>query len=347
MNDTTPSPRWLTIVQYVALVILILFIIAAILTSTSDLVAIFIGIFIAVLVSLFGGSVLDFIKAAWEKVKMRGRFKWGACLVIVLVLGCLFIGTTIIGFWSYDDLLFGGAGGEPSRPTATASGGCNREEPPIHKLTIEGYEVFIAPVTPDEFDNTFTLNELYSYVISERAWDNQACRHKNSVDIDAGEFPSTRQVTSEKLNIFLDKVYVDTSEPLRIELPDGKEVSDRLCDWGPYCVEAVITLKNMPKNSFYQFKYGGFIIEPTNEIDSQTVKWSVDDLSEGIQFTYLREPYNDFYPVVLPLLEIDSIPVAVTSAVGFLGGIVVKPAVESFAKNKFQQWLEKRKKRRG
>jgi hypothetical protein len=232
------------------------------------------------------------------------------------------------------------------QPTATASGGCAKEKPPIYKLTIEGYEVFIAPATPDEFDNRFDLIEMYTYVISERAWDNQACRYKASVDIDTGEYLATREVTSEKLNVFLEKVYVDTSEKLTIESPDGKEISDRLCDYGPYCVEAVITLKKMPKNSFYQFKYGEFVMEPTNEIDQQTVKWSVSDLSEGIQFTYLREPYNDFYPVVLPLLEIDSIPVALTSAVGFLGGIVIKPAVEGFAKNKFQQWLEKRKKRK-
>jgi hypothetical protein len=342
MNNTTPSPRWFTVIQYAVLGFLLLFIIGASLTSNSNLTAIFIGVFIAVLVSLFGGRVLAFVKAAWEKVKMRGKLALGACLFIALVLVCLFIGTPVIGFLGIDETpLY-----EP-QPTPTASGGCNKEEPPIHKLTIEGYEVFIAPVTPDEFENTFTLNELYSYVISERAWDNQACRYQDSVIIDTGEFPSTRQVTSEKLNIFLDKVYVDTSEPLTIELPDGKEVSDRLCDWGPYCVEAVITLKNMPKNSFYQFKYGEFILEPRNELDQQTVKWSVSDLSDGIQFTYLREPYNDFYPVVLPLLEIDSIPVAITSVVGFLGGIVVEPVLKNMAQKRYQQWLDKRRKRKG
>jgi hypothetical protein len=104
MNDKTSSPKWLTVVQYVVLVILILFIIAAILTSTSDLVAIFIGIFVAVLVSLFWGRVLDFIKATWEKVKMRGRLMWGACLLIVLVFGCLVVGTTMIGLLGSDCL---------------------------------------------------------------------------------------------------------------------------------------------------------------------------------------------------------------------------------------------------
>lgn len=341
MNATTPSPRWLTVIQYIVLGLFLLFIIGASLTSYSNLTAIFIGVFIAVLVSLFGGRIVATGKAFWEKARARGKLIWGACLLVVLFLGCLFIGTPMIGFIGSDDPPLG----EP-QPTATASGGCTREEPPIHKLTIESYEVFIAPVTTDEFDNTFTLNELYAYVISERAWDNQACRYQESVSIDSGEFPSTRQVTSEKLNIFLDKVFVDTSEPLRIGLPDGKEVNDRLCDWGPYCVEAVITLKNMPKNSFYQFKYGEFIIEPTNEIDSQSVKWSVNDLSEGIQFTYLRQPYNDFYPVVLPLLEIDSIPVAITSAVGFLGGIVVEPVLKNLVQKRYQQWLEKRKKRK-
>ncbi len=341
MNDKTSSPKGFTVIQYVVLVVLILFIIAAILTSASDLVAIFIGIFIAVLVSLYGGRVLDFIKATWEKVKMRGKLALGGCLFVALALVCLFIGTPVIGFLGVAETpLY-----EPQM-TPTTSGGCAKEEPPIHKLTIEGYEVYLAPVTPDDFDNRFTLNELYTYVIRERAWDKQTCRHKDFVDIDTGEYVATREVTGEKLNIFLDKVYVDTSEPLTIALPDGKEVSDRLCDYGPYCVEAVITLKNMPKNSFYQFKYGEFITEPTNEIDQQTVKWSVSDLSDGIQFTYLREPYNDFYPVILPLLEIDSLPAAITSAVGFLGGIVVKPAEEGFAKNKFQQWLEKRKKRK-
>jgi hypothetical protein len=338
MENETSSPRWVAIIQYVVLAVVVLFIIGASLTSYTNLIAVFIGIMIAVLVSLFGGRMATFVKSSWDKIQKLGILKWWTCLLVILFLGCLAIA-------AYMFLFVASIGEVLPEPLMTpTSSVCNTDEPPIHKLSIENYEVFIEPATPDDFDNTFILNELFSYVISERAWDSQACRYKDSVDIEAGELPATRQVTSEKFNIFLEKVYVDTGEPVKVEMAGGKELSKRLCTGGPFCVEALITLKNMPKNSFYQFKYGEFIVEPTNEIDHQVVKWSVSDLSEGIQFTYLREPYNDFYPLVLPLLEIDSLPAAITSAVGFLGGIVVEPVVKNLAQKRYQKWVEKRKK---
>jgi hypothetical protein len=156
-----------------------------------------------------------------------------------------------------------------------------------------------------------------------------------------------REVTSSNRGLLLKEVHIaplqaNSEGYVDLNLPNGKRLSGYLCTY--YCPKSKIRLRDFPKNYFYDAK-NDVSLQRDPYIDIETITWSVNDLNEGIKFSYISPPYYYLLPLVKPFVGISSLSELIIVLLGIIGGLIVTPIVGAFlsdlVKSKIKSRFEK------
>jgi hypothetical protein len=149
-------------------------------------------------------------------------------------------------------------------------------------------------------------------------------------------------VTSTNRGFLLRETSVVTPSPHWGVARDGfAGVDPRFVKWCD-TVQVEVTL---PKGAFQDARKA-FDMQRSRYGDSETVTWSLDDLRQGVTFSYVPPPYCRLRSILEPFLGLKSAGQWVVGIVGLIvGGLlapVVGPTLVGFAKTRLGTWLESR-----
>ena len=159
-----------------------------------------------------------------------------------------------------------------------------------------------------------------------------------------------REVSLQPLN-------VDDVGKVNITLADGSSFQGDLCGYFyeffsthpdifiPQCPSTRIELVDFPKDSFYAAK-NATNIENFVYIDTESVRWSVWHLDQGIKFSYIPPPFYHLRALLSPFIGISFWSQWVFVIIGmistFIATSILKPTIVNLINDKFKSRIEKR-----
>jgi hypothetical protein len=205
---------------------------------------------------------------------------------------------------------------------------------------INGYHLTIS--NPDWGSEVFLLKET---VILDPQWMEYTHETTLPASLDLPE----RKVTSSDIGFFTREVMISPGQPdpsgeVIITMPDGSTFKGPMCSFS--CDKADIELLDIPRGSFLAAR-NAVNIQEHFFLDTETISWSVIDLSQGITFAFVRPPFNYVRPVIAPLLSVTALNQWLLGILGSIFTLVItpilRPVILSTAQKNFSAWLDRRR----
>ena len=205
---------------------------------------------------------------------------------------------------------------------------------------INGYHLTVS--NPDWGSEVFLLKET---VILDPKWMEYTHETTLPPSIDLPE----RKVTSNNIGLFTREVRISPGQPdpsgeVIITMPDGSTFKGPMCSFS--CAKADIEMLDIPKGSFLAARNAENIQEHLF-LDTETITWSVIDLSQGVIFAFVRPPFNYVRPIIAPLLSVTALNQWLLGILGSIFTLVItpilRPVILSTAKKSFSAWLDKKR----
>jgi hypothetical protein len=179
-------------------------------------------------------------------------------------------------------------------------------------LGVQSYRATIEPV--DSNLRKFTIQEQFLLEPSVVA----------SVHLTTTVVGTTRSLTGHALGFLVEEAEflpsgIAATHDVTIPLPYGYGLLRLACTFD--CPKSEIEVRNLPKGSFY-LAYFASELQTYPYVNVESIKWSMNDVREGVRFAYVQPPYQELRPILQPFFGLATLGQWLLAILGLAAGLV-------------------------